>query len=795
MRIKKRKTGGSNAANVDNDSIFLDGDSLINSPSNYQMNPNIVIFDDFDFRLEISEWAIRLDVTPDYYSSQWEMSGDRYGVKAMDGLFIGSEQWENLIAEYGNTLYIVAYAGLSNLDDEKPFKILKYASLKNWKQIAPDDGIEYVPIYIAKIEFDPTSLKPIVENCKSHKFYKNNLVDFQEQILPVKSDIIQRIPIINKIYSNISQRDRYRTSLKDGQVVKVKNASEDPQIISGWAIYKYYKFSDEFNLIAGENVVLPKPEIKTDNKTIFKASITGTDVLFSPSLLSPYVENIRILDPIDYRFVAGSSNSELKGVFSDGSEWKNFRVETPDGIKFIRLQAKSFYATGFQNCAGKRVFLVAWCRYYDNTDDAVNSVSFSFKSNGEIKELEQEDRTTTKKLPLFYISAVLPESTRQPIIQDSIRVSHLWKQVFYGEKIEIPKPQAPEIKTDNKTIFKYPDQTLIVPDAKKCYRHDIFINEDFDFDFNYSDPSKIIVFPKGADSGGNRLIDVTIKGANKKIKLSKLELPVNIPAGSFGTHCNFMVIAHVVGDIGGKKMDYGADTGEYPCMISPDNSSTNVDRIALFALSVRKPLQGQQWKVETVQLYKWWKQIILPYSPAELPTHEHDYTQPDNTSIVFNLNKKLVAYDALQTNHHSFRVFEDFDFKVIVNNQNSISFRPTGGNRIIKASKFGKDLHLHLNKITWQIQASNRGKWSYRVLVGKLTETNITTLQDLGSYSSELPPEISKENYAAPLAMVRIFLPEEGTDIDEYKIEVYQLHKKYLGTFDELMRNYKERNP
>jgi len=65
-------------------------------------------------------------------------------------------------------------------------------------------------------------------------------------------------------------------------------------------------------------------------------------------------------------------------------------------------------------------------------------------------------------------------------------------------------------------------------------------------------------------------------------------------------------------------------------LFSPDGSTINVQQVGIFSLVVRKPYEGQQWRTDSVQLYKWWKQIVLP---SESVVSSGEAIPPDEVTI------------------------------------------------------------------------------------------------------------------------------------------------------------------
>ena len=87
-----------------------------------------------------------------------------------------------------------------------------------------------------------------------------------------------------EIYENIALRDQASEKMEDGQEVKVLDASGDPNIKKGWAIYKFSKESNLFDLLEKEEKpIIPAPTIiNTDEFTIFK---TENDKLLVPEAM------------------------------------------------------------------------------------------------------------------------------------------------------------------------------------------------------------------------------------------------------------------------------------------------------------------------------------------------------------------------------------------------------------------------------------------------------------------------------------------------------------------------------
>ncbi|WP_461632025.1 hypothetical protein [Labilibaculum euxinus] len=113
-----------------------------------------------------------------------------------------------------------------------------------------------------------------------------------------------------EIYKNIALRDQASEKMEDGQEVKVLDASGDPNIKKGWAIYKFSKESNLFDLLEKEEKpIIPAPTIiNTDEFTIFK---TENDKLLVPEAMFGARVDIRILEDFDFSLSYDGKDMQL----------------------------------------------------------------------------------------------------------------------------------------------------------------------------------------------------------------------------------------------------------------------------------------------------------------------------------------------------------------------------------------------------------------------------------------------------------------------------------------------------
>ena len=499
------------------------------------------------------------------------------------------------------------------------------------------------------------------------------------------------------LFNDIQERNAAKEEFKNGEEIKVIDASGDSNIGAGWAIYKYDKENDSFDLLEKEeqpiipNVIPPDnitikvvdnkleaqlPEIpesekiKADDSSIIDYQFAGADykVLGVPDSYNPFDERFKILEDFDFKF----ENYESSGIHKIKIEAENkgqIKVKVNGVIKYLTLHQ--------------------WTIDFESL-----RTSESAEVGGHVYFILKGSVTNTETFAPHSSAANLSYLLDQKISYNAA------SQILFSARIELPGDGQPYDLATLK-VWKHWKKAL-VPAEKRV---------------NYEIPEIPNVIPPD---------NITIKVVDNKLQAQLPEIP------------------------------------EIPNVIPPDNITIKV---------VDSKLQAQLPEIlESVK--------------------------PDEKSIYYDANGKLLSFESMYTNQHHFRVFEDFDYQVEIVSESTIRISPRLGNRIVKASKFGNDLHLHLNHVNIIIQQQNRNKWQHWRIVCKLTGTDIETLQPVQlKYYDDKPVSLyPSENYAASVFYLRVFIPESG-QINETDVQAYQLHKKYLGTFDELMQNYKQRNP
>eukprot|EP01029_Cantina_marsupialis_P005852 TRINITY_DN163435_c0_g1_i1.p1 TRINITY_DN163435_c0_g1~~TRINITY_DN163435_c0_g1_i1.p1 ORF type:complete len:961 (+),score=102.51 TRINITY_DN163435_c0_g1_i1:16324-19206(+) len=772
MRIKKNKI------TPDSESLFYDGNGDISNPSGYQLDCRVVVNKDFDISLMVNEQGggmggpsvngISLNYFPFDYSEAWTFGVNQYGVKVPQPFWIGSEQYPDLIKKYGDTMNIVVYAALCDPDSVKPFKTLLCGDLKNWKQISIEGDVIYVPVYIARIKFDVKACQVIESKCKVFKLWKKNLASFEDLIRPTADKILP----INLVYPDISTRDMEKAFgiIKDGQVVKVTDASGDPNIEGGWAIYKYYTRTDKFYLLEKEN---SQQSIPSDRRTIEvdnEGKLAALD--YGPS----FDAGMSILEDFDFDlnlFASGKRGFHFSP--QNGRRW--IKVQTQEGMKYIGIVDLLLTDNWSDNIESYcYLSVVASVRSSIGTQAPAYTLSVGMHYD-EIPTMEQSSKY---HLPIMGIKVKKPVTTDSYFKASDLTVYKYWRKL-------LPRTVKGLEKTDNMTAYTALDGSMvIVPDNIQPISSDFEILQDFDFDYDFTSPSLVSLTPKGADSSGVLLVDVKVKGVLKKMKLTHLDLP--FPALSYTR--NFWCIKAKFGDD-------GSVLGDLTYISNPDSPIlpyTETDsEIYFMQIVCPKPRSGRAPDKRYIHTYKYWKKALAVKETG---------VSVDGTTVHKWVDDLLIVPNAMKVHHCNVKFLNDFDFDFSVENDR-IYMHPRGLDSIVNdlnvpveiegEKMWAKVRYWQVGNVNFDIDA-NEYHWLVSAYVkpnendtanGMVTQTN-------GNGKALRSSLLSVSHSTIPLMQIRAKKPLPGQQFDLNHVFIYKYWKNAVVPAEERIKTNNE---
>lgn len=263
-----------------------------------------------------------------------------------------------------------------------------------------------------------------------------------------KNNTPEEIIEISKTFDNIAARNLETENLKDGDSVKVLDASDDPAISSGWAIYRFSKESGVFDLVEQETKDKIPETLEIDNNTIVenqdKKIVSFHSLNHGVGFEFPEAINMVFEPSGDSKSFNIIWSGMKNGVDTFGYKGHNY----PLGIatkQVYSLQAKDNIDTyGFTHYVriSCHAGVVYWSSHVDYLTDIPSLELFNY--NGK------------QFLPLAFIKLVYnPDYTMK---YEDCQVSHIYKNSVL---VASPEEAVPTVKIDNKTIIENPAKELV----------------------------------------------------------------------------------------------------------------------------------------------------------------------------------------------------------------------------------------------------------------------------------------------------------------------------------------------
>ncbi|WP_461632023.1 hypothetical protein [Labilibaculum euxinus] len=356
------------------------------------------------------------------------------------------------------------------------------------------------------------------------------------------------------------------------------------------------------------------------------------------------------------------------------------------------------------------------------------------------------------------------------------------------------------MEIDNYTIEKNGD-VLTVPASLNPIRHNYTIRKNFQLDLNFDDKNFIRVTPRGADENGFLQIPIEISstGAIYALHLGTVDLPVSAFAGS-PEMVHFGIMAKVGNDQAMVACEYIVESDGSPIKLQPKQT----DQIICIAqVRAKLPINTDGWREEFVTMWRYWETALLE-TFSETPVDGYGAEYIENKGI-----KQITSVGAMNPTYYNLRYLQDFDFdfKVSYNKtNNTLNFAgvPIGGDRTIKITRAiwdGLPDGSVLPKETLYGSIKTFGG-SYTPVKGKYCYihmgTNMNRIEEIQKVNitvSATPNIKPQSNYMVTWGVIKVYIPLDIEQFDYSKVIIYKYWKNALATFDELMQDYKERNP
>ena len=606
-----------------------------------------------------------------------------------------------------------------------------------------------------------------------------------------------------KLYADIDERSVDAINLKDGQEVKVLDASGDPAIKSGWAVYKYSKTSHAFDLIGKQEKDL---QIGADEITVI-SRLANTNAFNSPELQSPYQENIRIMQDFDVTAeVDNATKKILLKINGSLTDAVTIPLRTPSGIKYIQMKGVSLSQGVFDaSLRGKPVWFGISGYIRDTAEETISSMQYAMFDDGSPIKNTPRDVVKYQVIPLFQVRFDFPRRSTWAWNNNMLTLVKHWKRILAPaeERIVIPEPTAPEaVEIDNYTIEKNGD-VLTVPASLNPIRHNYTIRKNFQLDLNFDNREFIRVTPRGADENGFLQIPIEMSstGAIATLQLGTVDLPVSAFTGS-PEMIHFGIMAKVEGDQAPKvACEYIVEADGSPIKLQPKQTD---QKICIAQIRAKKPINTNGWREEYVAMWRYWETALLEtFSETPVDGYGAEYIEKNGI-------KQITSIGAMTPTYYNLRYLQDFDFdfKISYNKtNNALNFVgiPIGGDRTIKITRAIGDgnidgIVLPKETLFGSIKAfsgttNNPEKGKYLYLHLGTNMNKIEAIQNVNIVISAIPKIKPQNNYMVTYGVFKVYIPKDGEQFDYGKVYLYRYWKNALATFDELMQDYKERNP
>lgn len=416
-----------------------------------------------------------------------------------------------------------------------------------------------------------------------------------------------------KLYANIKKRSADARNLKDGQEVKVLDASDDPAIKSGWAVYKYSKTYRSFDLIGKQEKDL---QIGADERTV--NSKLGTLPMFNaPELQNPYHENIRIMQDFDVTAEVDDSTKKIL-LKINGSLTENVSIplRTPNGMKYLKLKGMSLPRALFNtDLYGKPVYIGISAHIRDTDGETISGMQYTVFPDGSPIKNVPGDVVADTVFPLLQIRFDIPLQSFGAWNNNMLTVIRHWKRILAPaeERIIIPAiSETTEVLTDDYTIYKAvvsEKLRMLVPEGFVTHPSNFRILEDFNYSIEEGNQGNAFIFRL---EGADRTVKLIHNGLTRYMSIASESVLFNLyGGGGKGRYVHAEITATISDD----------PNTIYP-MGTAYNSSGEVliskpiadpDNITIMQARIYIPNNGESWDDGKCHIWKYWKKALAPF--------------------------------------------------------------------------------------------------------------------------------------------------------------------------------------
>jgi hypothetical protein len=614
-----------------------------------------------------------------------------------------------------------------------------------------------------------------------------------------KNNKTEEIIEVVKTFDNIPARDLGAESLKDGDSVKVLDASDDPKIQSGWAIYRFCFETKSFDLIEKEEVEkieMLEPDYITTTLGAGKYD-RSLETIVTPMAMGAISKTVQFLEEFDFTLRIDNNNASYSKIYftptglTDGELRRFVPINTKEGLKYLVIEEgkvyikKSTFTGSFQHfgilmkvvddkeavivgsVVQSETFPDGKCLNYDNEADGIGGGGL---------------------LPVMIIRGQRDVSGNFNYVQTNI--FKLWKN-----NLVLSSP--PEIKIDNKTIIENPAKELVSLHSLNQgigfeFPEPTFLNVDF------SDPTFMKIHWLNHNTG----VDV-FKYKNIEYKLGLRDHTYS--AAGVQTNCDTLGFTHYARISAFLGYTYWGARCELFSEL-PDLNPFVYSTKEYLPVAIVKLVFNPDYTLNLVetQISEIYKKGILVKEVQEAVTAEK-WDLDKNTIFQTTLWEKEVLFSpsALQTHRANFTILEDFGLKfstgeTYTSKKTFLFVEPENGKRFIPVMLGGVKKYMNLigehvlmNDI---FGASFAGQWKYFVLRAQITDTNTGVISNLSTTYENSGEAVNIGPYPNDgqyyFAQIGVKFNADGKTIDDMEnIKVFPYWKQALNlgaipTFD-----------
>jgi len=552
-------------------------------------------------------------------------------------------------------------------------------------------------------------------------------------------------------FDTIEKRNKAINTLVDGDLVKVLDASKDPNISRGWAIYRFTFETQTFDLIEKqEKDKIPTPDtniLAHDDLTIVK---NQEDKLTSFHDLNHGV-HFKFPNQIQMNFEA-DRNGEVRIIWSGNKD--NIDTWSATGMEFkLKLQNISIspysLAKNFDDY-GKTHYMVIKACMSSSYRPSSYDYQTDFPDIGIISGGREKYLTIAVVKFVFDDYKILDTKKTQ--------VSHIYK---HGQSLHIPTPYTP---TKPKTYEEITSRDAAAGNDEIEIGETVQVldaSRDFEVESGWA-------WYRMATDGGFDLI------SKQPIK-PEVQEPYTPPTPK--TFSNIFTR-----DVSTKKIRYGEIFKVLNASDDPEVSS------------------GWAW-------YRKVSKGIFELISKEVVSKDPEPSirvYPDNYSIEeYDINNgerpTFAVIDAMKSFRHDQILLADFDYKVeYVDYTDSFLFKPNKQRKIpIMIGDTRKYLVVAAGGVKRHHLPSDATKAYFTIeasIVDTIDDPKNTIGILYGTTCDQVRPYPKDSNYSIKLFQVRVDIPPLGGTIDTEKIYMCKYWKHALAPFDDLM-DYRIANP